>query len=197
MIVLHRIAMPTANAILITVGLLYAMFLLIDTQEPELILSSQPLKMTWTKVPEDREVEINQVKPAPPVEVEMPPAVPEAEVDISFEVDGGISLPAYQPINSPNLFNPETGQLVLAIGFPPVYPRSAIKRGVEGYVVVGFSVGSSGDVFNPFIIEAEPKGVFEKSALKAILKFKYKARTEGGRALSTDGQRYIFRYEME
>ena len=197
MISLHRIALPTVNAILITIALLYAMFLLVDIQEPELILSSPPLKMTWTKIPEDTQVIVNETKPKPPVNVELPPIVPKAEVDINVDINEGVPLITYNPVKTTNIFNPETGQLVLAIGFPPVYPTSAAKRGVEGYVVVGFSVGSSGDVFDPFVIEAEPRGVFEKSALKAILKFKYKARTEGGKAVVTDGQRYMFKYEMD
>ena len=54
-----------------------------------------------------------------------------------------------------------------------------------------------GDVFDPFVIESEPKGVFDKAALEAIAKFKYKPRYEDDRAVSTAGQRYIFKFELD
>jgi len=44
--------------------------------------------------------------------------------------------------------------------------------------------------------EAEPAGVFDKSALKAITRFKYKPHRVDGKAVSADGQQYLFRYEM-
>ena len=54
-----------------------------------------------------------------------------------------------------------------------------------------------GQVVDAFIIEAEPKGAFEKSALKAIAKFKYKPRYVEEKPVSTQGQSYIFRYTIE
>jgi len=92
---------------------------------------------------------------------------------------------------------PTDNQLVIALGFPPEYPNRAIQRKIEGFVVVGFSVSAAGEVFDAYIREAEPKGVFERSALKAISKFKYRARSEGGKPLATAGQRYMFTYKLE
>jgi len=99
------------------------------------------------------------------------------------------------PKGGPNL--PLNNQLVLAIGFPPKYPSNAITRGIEGYAVVGFSVTASGEVFDPFIIESEPKSVFNRSALKAISKFKYRPKTVDGKPISVDGQRYMFTYQLD
>jgi protein TonB len=88
-------------------------------------------------------------------------------------------------------------QLVIAIGFPPEYPNRALMRGIEGYAIVGFSVSAVGSVVAPYIVESEPNTVFDRSSLKAISKFKYKARMVNGRAVSTDGQRYMFTFKLD
>lgn len=55
----------------------------------------------------------------------------------------------------------------------PVYPRDALARGVQGQVVIEFSLTPDGSVRNPRIISANPAGVFNMAALQAIDGWKY------------------------
>jgi len=55
----------------------------------------------------------------------------------------------------------------------PVYPTRAISRGIEGYVKVQFELSVNGEPFNILIIEAQPEGFFERSAKKAVAKWRY------------------------
>jgi protein TonB len=57
----------------------------------------------------------------------------------------------------------------------PVYPVTALKRGVEGSVLLEFCVDANGNVVAPRVLEAKPRGVFEHAALEAIAKWKYEA----------------------
>ena len=57
----------------------------------------------------------------------------------------------------------------------PEYPRAALRRGVEGSVLLEFSIDGSGNVVSPRVIEAKPRGVFEAAALEALAKWKYEA----------------------
>jgi protein TonB len=50
----------------------------------------------------------------------------------------------------------------------PDYPRSAERRGIEGYVVIAYDIDESGDVVEPTVAEAEPAGVFDRAALRAV-----------------------------
>ena len=50
----------------------------------------------------------------------------------------------------------------------PDYPRSAERRGLEGYVVIAYDIDESGDVVEPTVAEAEPAGVFDRAALRAV-----------------------------
>ena len=56
---------------------------------------------------------------------------------------------------------------------PPTYPRNAIRLGREGYVVVVFDVDTDGSVLDPYVVESEPTGVFERAAIKAVRKWLY------------------------
>ena len=88
-------------------------------------------------------------------------------------------------------------QLTLLMGYPPVYPNRALMSNIEGFVVVGFSVSQAGEVFDAYILESEPKGVFDRSSLQAIGKFRYRSQVVNGKPIATDGQRYMFTYEID
>ena len=79
----------------------------------------------------------------------------------------------------------------------PTYPRRAAQRGIEGYVVVEFTVSSLGTVIDPVVIEAEPPGMFDSAAIDAVKKFKYKPQMSDGKAVDVPGVRNIIRFELE
>ena len=56
----------------------------------------------------------------------------------------------------------------------PTYPRNAIRLGREGYVLIEFDVDTDGSVLDPYVVESEPTGVFERSAIKAVRKWLFK-----------------------
>jgi protein TonB len=47
-------------------------------------------------------------------------------------------------------------------------------------VTVSFTITKDGRVRDPQVIKATPENVFDKAALKAILKWKFKAKMVGG-----------------
>ena len=60
------------------------------------------------------------------------------------------------------------------------YPRKALRKGQEGYVVIEFDIDTDGAVLDPYVIESEPAGVFERAAIKAVRKWLYQAPTYNG-----------------
>ncbi len=62
----------------------------------------------------------------------------------------------------------------------PQYPSRASSRGIEGYVVLEYTVTKLGTVLNPIVIEAEPATIFNKAAIRSALKYKYKPRVVDG-----------------
>jgi len=60
----------------------------------------------------------------------------------------------------------------------PSFPKSELTRGREGWVLVSYSVGSDGSVVDPIIEDSSRSDAFEKSALKAIQKWRYEPGAE-------------------
>lgn len=56
----------------------------------------------------------------------------------------------------------------------PVYPYAARRKGLTGKVIIRFLVDKDGRVRQPMVIEATPRGVFDKSVLDAIRRWRFK-----------------------
>ena len=78
----------------------------------------------------------------------------------------------------------------------PIYPRRALIRKIEGYVLLEFVVTSTGSVEDPVVVEADPPGYFERAAIQAALKFKYKPKVIDGEPVAVSGVRNRIVFEM-
>lgn len=90
------------------------------------------------------------------------------------------------------------GDYLPVVRVQPTYPQRALERGIEGYAVVELTVASDGSVPKETIriVAAEPAGYFEREALKAAAKFKYKPKVVNGQAQTVNGVRYQFSFNM-
>ncbi len=50
----------------------------------------------------------------------------------------------------------------------PTYPRRAQQRGIEGYIIMSFSINAEGAVEDIQVVEAEPAAAFVRSATRAV-----------------------------
>lgn len=78
----------------------------------------------------------------------------------------------------------------------PIFPAAAAARGIEGYVIVEYTVTRSGTVRDLVVVESS-SSLFERSALEAAAKFKYKPRVVDGENVPVRGVRTIIRYQLE
>jgi protein TonB len=79
----------------------------------------------------------------------------------------------------------------------PDYPPRALSRGLEGWVQVQFTITPTGTVKDPMVVNAEPKGMFDDAALKAIARWRYNPKVEGGVAVERVGVQTIIRFQLE
>jgi len=56
---------------------------------------------------------------------------------------------------------------------PPAMPKAASDKGINGYVVVQFTIMQNGLVSDVKVAEAEPKGVFDDAAIQAVSQWRY------------------------
>lgn len=88
------------------------------------------------------------------------------------------------------------GEYVPLVRVQPIYPQRAAMDGIEGYVVIEVTVLPDGSVKDPVVVEAEPKGYFERAAMSAALKLKYKPRIINGQGVEVPGVRWRFNFEL-
>lgn len=80
----------------------------------------------------------------------------------------------------------------------PQYPTRAAQRGIQGWILLSFTVDEQGNVLEDTVdvIDAEPQNIFNRSAIRAATKFKYEPRIRNGEAVAVPGVQYVFRYEL-
>ena len=61
------------------------------------------------------------------------------------------------------------------------YPRRASMQGIEGWVFLQFDITASGSVSNVKVLDAKPPQIFNRAAIKALRKWKYRPQMEDGK----------------
>ncbi|MEM7516520.1 MAG: energy transducer TonB, partial [Planctomycetota bacterium] len=55
----------------------------------------------------------------------------------------------------------------------PEYPRAAERRQIEGVVTVSIDINDTGAVTSVSVVSADPAGIFDTAAIKAVEKWKF------------------------
>jgi len=141
-------------------------------------------------------------RPEPPPPPEEPPPPPDLEIaqmeqqsvnmpeldmpDLNFSPTGGNPV-----LGSFNTNRNAEGDVVPLVRIQPQYPRDAAMNQIEGWVRVQFTITETGTVTNPRVIDAEPPRVFDRAALRAILRWKFKPRIIDGVAVARPATQQI------
>jgi len=108
-----------------------------------------------------------------------------ANIEADMSLSGGLSLGSGD------------GDYLPIVKVAPIYPRRAQSRGIEGYAIVEFTVTTNGSVKDPVVVESKPEGVFDRAAMDAALKFKYKPRVVDGIAMAVSGVRNKISFQID
>ncbi len=154
----------------------------------------------FVRLEEDNEIEtkVRKPKPPPPPD-EPPPDMPEQSFDnsdVSIGVDmGAVNTSVDLNVGGVGGFSSD-GEYLPIVKVAPVYPRRAQTRGIEGYVLLEFVVTKTGAVRDPVVVEASPPGIFDRAAMQAALKFKYKPKVVNGEPIDVAGVRNLITFEL-
>lgn len=190
------ITAPIGSAI--TVCILFAMHLLIDSRAEVMTDASRTrYHLDFIRLREaPPEVIEDIVKPPPkPADVprERPPSTGDGPVGPYIPVNH-----APPPVTGPGEqieLGISDGPLVTVMRAEPQYPLRMASAGIEGYATVAFDVDGSGAVINARVIDSSHRA-FERPALDAVQRFKYRPRIVDGEGVTTPGLRYRFRFDM-
>ena len=96
-----------------------------------------------------------------------------------------------------NGINASDGEYLPIFKVQPRYPRRALERGIEGYVIVEFTVTKTGAVKDIKVVEANPPKIFNQATINAVQKFKYKPRVVDQTPIEVYGVRNKITYAIE
>ena len=183
-----------------TIGLLYLMQAVIGNETYP--LNEAPVLRAIEIVPVIEDVEPIPKDPfekPPPPPDELPPAPPMLEDEhegptwgtpIQYEPeDAGAEISATRYA--------QDGEYLPIYKTQPKYPPHAAQRGIEGHVVLVFTVTELGRVIDPVVEQSDPAGVFDRAALNAVVQFKYRPRVVEGEAIRIDGVRHKFTFQLD
>jgi protein TonB len=76
------------------------------------------------------------------------------------------------------------GDIIPIVRIEPQFPREALLKGISGWVDLEFTIEPDGSVSNPKIVDSQPRRIFDRNALRAIYKWKFKPRIVDGKPIA-------------
>jgi protein TonB len=83
------------------------------------------------------------------------------------------------------------GDIIPIVRIEPSYPRDAALKGIEGYVKVMLTILPDGSVGEARVIDSNPPRIFNREAIRAVLRWKFKPRIVDGQAVSREAEQTI------
>ncbi|MCC5995657.1 MAG: energy transducer TonB [Oceanicaulis sp.] len=195
------IGIPVAGVI--TFLLFTLMQILIFEEETPLEQEAEEIRITISDVAEDVQVrqreltldDVQAAEPPPP-----PPQIPRQAADAPSE-DMRTTMGALPDFDSPNLtgdqvnFDVSDRDAQPLVRIEPQYPMRAQERGLEGQCTVEFDVTPDGQPTNISIVNCT-SSLFQSATIRAVERWRYEPRIEGGNAVWRRGVRTTLVYNI-
>ncbi|GLR69393.1 energy transducer TonB [Agaribacter marinus] len=77
------------------------------------------------------------------------------------------------------------------------YPLNAAEKGIEGYVLMKFSISKEGKPVDIEVINAEPANVFDEVSICSLSKWVYKPKLVDGKPVKQEGLKVQLDWTLE
>ncbi|MFL6548663.1 MAG: energy transducer TonB [Povalibacter sp.] len=157
----------------------------------------------FVRLKRDSEVEtLSRRKPPPPPAQPPPPAKMRVAAEAVQQGPSAMEIPSLNlsatvgggPIagqmgkGAAAMFD---GDLLPLQRIPPQYPRDAARSGISGWVQLEVLVNADGSVRSAKVVDAKPRGIFEASAVQAVMRWKFKPKIQDGKPVEQRGAQKI------
>lgn len=201
----QRTALPIMMGTLFTVGIFYFMSSMVANSGKYLGDGSDQAPIEFLRTKRDDDLQTRKRRAPKKPEPKKPPKQPKLKIaqndtpkpkmsmdmpiSRSFKLSSGPFLGASGSAGA--------GEVVPLVRIEPQYPRKARMRAQEGWVDVQFDVTSAGTVTNVRILKSHPRRLFDSSARRAVLKWKYRPKVIDGKPVAQTGLTTRFDFKME
>ena len=199
---ISRYIFSIVTGVVITLSLLFVMQLLIVTGKQALTEPRDRFKLEFVRVKRNETLNTEDLTPEkPPKPPETPPETPPQDMD-NIDPDaptidiGAPEVSTDTNIGGPGGMNIAEGDYLPIVRVAPQYPPRALSRGLEGFVDLSFTVTTAGTVRDPVVIQST-SSLFERAAIRAVMKFKYKPRVVDGVPVDVPGVKTRISFQLE
>jgi len=192
-------------AVVITFFLFIGMHWLVNMSNHEKPGDDDQTSIDFSPVKVDEEVNQKQrripKKPPPPKE---PPPPPKMNVQSNQQVVNNMPTPNVPALDlgvggdgpflgkmGAGIDMGRDGGIIPIVTIAPNYPRKAAIAKIEGWVEMSFTITELGTVVSPKVIASKPIRIFDREALRAILKYKFKPKVVDGVAMTQQATQKI------
>jgi protein TonB len=183
----------------VTFGLLFVMQYMISSGQNAVGNDGAFRIVDFVRVERNEIVEKKKEKPDKPPEPEVMPDMPEPQIS---NFDSTLRIAMVAPPVSMNTrigglgFGQSDGEYLPIVKVQPIYPQRAAARGTEGYVIVQYTVTTTGDTKDVEVIEST-SSLFDRAAIESAMKYKYKPRVIDGTPVEVTGVTTKIIFELE
>ena len=204
---MHRLALSFTAALVMTFSLFFVMESLVAVGKASFEKPPRASSIEFIRLNRDSELNLKARELPEKLPPKIPPANPTASFDTAeaettqthtrLEVtrpglDSSLTLAGGIELGSA----PMDRDAVPIVRVEPIYPARAAQRNIEGWVLIEFSISKLGTVKNAKVVRSEPGKIFNRAALKAVSKWKYKPSVENGVARETHGHRKKLKFTL-
>ncbi|MEN1727459.1 MAG: energy transducer TonB [Pseudomonadota bacterium] len=164
-------------------------------EAPERNLDQASASFSVERAPEPPPQRVVERRPPPP-QRSRPEAPPMVSLDSSLSgIDFGIpGLDANDLGGLQDRLLGDTADVVMtddSVDSPPrpvfqaplAYPRTARAQGVQGYVVLSLLISAAGEIEKVQVLESEPLGIFDESAIQGVQNWRFEPAQYQGRSV--------------
>jgi periplasmic protein TonB len=166
----------------------------------DMVEMRQATRVEFTRMRQDTEAQKKQDEKVQP---DKPPPVPEvpqlnfakgsvennvAQLTPTTDVGGALS--------KMKMTAGSDRDIVPLVRINPDYPPRALSRGIQGWVIVQFTISATGTVKDAKVVDSS-NSVFNDAALKAIARWRYNPKVEEGVAVERVGVQTKLVFQLE
>jgi len=143
---------------------------------PPLAAATTPARTPSTATPRSS----TPASTAPPPATTTPPVTPPTQVASASPATSVAAQTA-----------PQNQDFALTRRVDAQYPKDALRSRTEGWVELSFTVSASGDVESVEVINANPRRVFDREAIRALGQWKFSPRIENGKPVAAKARQRL------
>lgn len=198
-----RIFFAIISSVVISIAIFFGMHLMISSDNTVVKESKENRHLVYLREKKDSKIERKKrVKPKEPIKKPQVKKIKVVKTQLNTKVNNNVKIKPFKAVTKnidistisslsgaqiesgpQTLFDANSLQVLKRVH--PKYPRRAKIKKKSGHVQLSFLISQKGEVSNVMVINSTPQGLFEKNAIKAIKRWRFKPTEDSKNATIT------------